>query len=530
MDGEKRMKRRTTDQLLILGMALTTDRRAMERRVRGVFARKRSAKATLALSLALVLALVAGGFTTACRPEETQEASYSPIPTEAPQTQTADANPLGETESLAHAAEITRARVLRIRDAELENNGAFPAPRLGNCDYTERGNWSAQKKAGEETAKAAFLAIANRVFYANYTPSDLTATYYRDNTGVRADVWRLDSTDGALNGALDAETLQFISAQCRTIPHQQQHASIVAAGKAYDSDAQRSLLDSSSAITRISAALGVTVDATDYNSYQTSYHLTYGWGVCEDVQFLLDNGKFCTILLFGDERLTPYAVAVYPDADCLLERVYWRADLQWTKSAVKLKDPIDFRIGEPEKGDLSRERAIADYRSLTVITGCGEGTKEPAATFYRDYSGARESYWHLQGDEFTMDIAAKTGHVFNLVAPQGDLQSMDLPAVSFADTTQRSYEEQSRRILEALLGGGVVSSANFESISDGANCTVSCGTSDGALYSVFFADRALCTIDYYIPLNEGEIGLYRNWRADYLFVNIETGEVFLAQS
>jgi hypothetical protein len=108
------MKRRTTDQLLILGMALTTDRRAMERRVRGVFARKRSAKATLALSLALVLALAAGGFTTACRPEEAQRTSYSPIPTEAPQTQTADASPLGETESLAHAAEITRARVLRI--------------------------------------------------------------------------------------------------------------------------------------------------------------------------------------------------------------------------------------------------------------------------------------------------------------------------------------------------------------------------------------------------------------------------------
>ena len=43
------MKRFTTDHILMLGMALTSDHRAMERRVRGVFARKKSAKATLLL-------------------------------------------------------------------------------------------------------------------------------------------------------------------------------------------------------------------------------------------------------------------------------------------------------------------------------------------------------------------------------------------------------------------------------------------------------------------------------------------------
>jgi len=63
------MKTRSTDQLLTLGMALTTDRRTMERRVRGVFARKKSAKGIVALSLVLVLALGFGAFTTACQPE-----------------------------------------------------------------------------------------------------------------------------------------------------------------------------------------------------------------------------------------------------------------------------------------------------------------------------------------------------------------------------------------------------------------------------------------------------------------------------
>ena len=65
------MKTRTTGQLLTLGMALTTDRRTMERRVRGVFARKKSAKGIVALSLVLALALGFGAFTTACQPEAT---------------------------------------------------------------------------------------------------------------------------------------------------------------------------------------------------------------------------------------------------------------------------------------------------------------------------------------------------------------------------------------------------------------------------------------------------------------------------
>ena len=62
------MKQKSTDQLLTLGMALTTDRRAMERRVRGVFARKRSARGVLALSTVLALALGFAAFTTACQP------------------------------------------------------------------------------------------------------------------------------------------------------------------------------------------------------------------------------------------------------------------------------------------------------------------------------------------------------------------------------------------------------------------------------------------------------------------------------
>ncbi len=62
-------------------MALTTDKRTMERRVRGVFARKRSAKGALALSAVLALALGFAAFTTACQPGRNAQ-SLTPIPVE----------------------------------------------------------------------------------------------------------------------------------------------------------------------------------------------------------------------------------------------------------------------------------------------------------------------------------------------------------------------------------------------------------------------------------------------------------------
>ena len=74
------MKSRSTDQLLTLGMALTTDKKTMERRVRGVFARKKSAKSALALSALLALALGFAAFTTACQPGKS--ALLTPIPVE----------------------------------------------------------------------------------------------------------------------------------------------------------------------------------------------------------------------------------------------------------------------------------------------------------------------------------------------------------------------------------------------------------------------------------------------------------------
>ncbi len=58
----------STQELLSLGMALQADRKTMEQRIRGIFSRTKSTRAASAAAMALVLALTAACFTTACRP------------------------------------------------------------------------------------------------------------------------------------------------------------------------------------------------------------------------------------------------------------------------------------------------------------------------------------------------------------------------------------------------------------------------------------------------------------------------------
>ena len=60
--------KKTTQELIGLGMALHGDRDTMETRIRGIFSRQRSARVASVAAMALVLALVFACFTTACQP------------------------------------------------------------------------------------------------------------------------------------------------------------------------------------------------------------------------------------------------------------------------------------------------------------------------------------------------------------------------------------------------------------------------------------------------------------------------------
>ena len=121
------MKNRTTDQLLTLGMALTTDKRAMERRVRGVFARKTSAKGVVALSLVLALALGFAAFTTACQPGKSMQ-TLTPIPVEQETSGAPQSEPVASTkdEPDSNAVPMQRKTEQLLLDSMVESELQYP--------------------------------------------------------------------------------------------------------------------------------------------------------------------------------------------------------------------------------------------------------------------------------------------------------------------------------------------------------------------------------------------------------------------
>ena len=78
------MKRKTTRDLLSLGMALYADRSTMEQRIHGIFS-KRSSKAATAFAVLIAVFLTVGCFTTACRPVTAERAAQLPSVTPEPE-------------------------------------------------------------------------------------------------------------------------------------------------------------------------------------------------------------------------------------------------------------------------------------------------------------------------------------------------------------------------------------------------------------------------------------------------------------
>jgi hypothetical protein len=119
------MRRLSTDDFLTLGMALTADKAAMEQRVRGVFARKSSARTAKILAFTLCIALGVGCFTTACRPAETATAQPSSIPLET-EEQAASAETTDITSSMQKNEREDISFLSGLTEAE-QLSGPFPA-------------------------------------------------------------------------------------------------------------------------------------------------------------------------------------------------------------------------------------------------------------------------------------------------------------------------------------------------------------------------------------------------------------------
>lgn len=71
--------KKSTQELIGLGMALRTDKETMETRIRGIFSRKKSARSASIAAIVLVCALVIACFTTACHPVTAETAPVQTV-------------------------------------------------------------------------------------------------------------------------------------------------------------------------------------------------------------------------------------------------------------------------------------------------------------------------------------------------------------------------------------------------------------------------------------------------------------------
>ena len=566
--------RMNTDHLLTLGMALTTDKRAMERRVRGVFARRSSTKGVIVLSLILALSLGFAAFTTACQPGQTTVSNSNAAATggnalasggnvvassgnalvSGGDAMASGGNALASSGDLSGEGTFTKADAMQRLSRQLGIARGLVVPRAESIVVADRGTWEIQANPDAAQSRAAaeqFLGLANEIFNKSYTPDDLKTIYYVDQTGFRSDVWRFDSTDGVLSGALDGKTLDFLSADCLNEPADALHPSLKSGDK----------LDASVVTERIAGILGGMVYSIDWRSGYSTHGATNGWMVKREVFFPLGDGRYCGVSVFGDADLTPTTVCVYPDEDCGNESVFWRADLEWVEGAAQLLYPQDFRKGTPGADDMTQAQAIDFYYKLISLAGRtdlgkNEQPEEPSATFYLDYSGARENYWHIEDGVISFDLTSKTEHMLNL-SGNGNLgKQLGLTGIPYENMGGEEYIKATNQLFAGLFGKDAVQLMAVNAVYDDHYCTIDPFMADGSSYEVMYQDGLiveatfLCSSDpnrwTSVPdwlekwaktdaktgvikvqgIESGKDRYVPNWLADWIYVNNETGEIF----
>ena len=538
-----------TDKILTLGMALVNDKRSMERRVRGVFARKRSTKGALVLSLVLAFSLGFAAFTTACQPGQAvtsdsnaQFASGGNAVATSGNALVSGGNALASGGNAVATsgnatdpnAELTKEEAMKRLSTTLRSARRMIIPHIEQIVFTERGEWERQKEyndAERVAAAEAFLKIANAIFSTSYTPDELTAFYYVDQSGHRPDIWRFDSNDGTLAGAVNAETLAFLSADCINEPADALHESLLS-GRTDGSEIDSHDLDLSALTGRIATLFGGTVQDLDGRGGYSAKNATAGWMIKKGVQFALGDGRYCAINAYADQNLTPTTVCIYPDEDCANENVFWRADLEEVEGVATLLHPQDFRKGEPGPDDKKVEEAYDFFYTLFDAAGfsglkTGEKPPEPNATFYVDHSGARENYWHIEGNGVSFDLTSKTGRMLNLKANSLLGNQMGLMEISFDQMGGQAYEDATRNLIAALFGDKAITSVSVNAVYDDHYCTMDPIMADGTQYEIMYQDGLIVEATSFVRTDPGYWAEIPAWLTDYAAINPETGRVYI---
>ena len=414
----------------------------------------------------------------------------------------------------------------------LDEARKFPVPRMENVVFTERGRWKVQANTDDSqlaVAKNRFLEIANLLFMKSYTEDDMLSTYYVDQSGFRSDVWRFDSKDGVLSGALNAKTLTFLSADCMNVPGDALHSSLTGNARDDVNLDDWDSLDSSSALNRIAETLSGSVRNVKSVGGSGREKATAGWMIQPELQFQLGDGRYCSVRLYADEALTPTTVCVYPDVDCAEEGVFWRADIEQNPNVVQLLSQEDFREGNPAQGDMTREKAIAFFDQVIETAGSeqvatGETPPEPATTFFVDFSGTRENYWRIEGSGIVLELTSKTGRLITL-SSNGSLGSnLGLSDLAKDERDDEAFIDASRTLFSGLFGKDSVESVSVCHIDGYSDYTMDLYMTDGTLHEIAYHNGMIISDSVYYMLNPSKWSSVPSWLNKWTTVNQITGK------
>lgn len=467
---------------------------------------------------------------------------------------TAPQNPIVETDSVMQVPVEALNTPVPTTEAEVppqEDGEAFEfslhkerrkhvAPLVGNIVREEHGDWSidtAASAADAQKAIAAALPICNALFGQSFTAEQLQAVYYKDNTGNRANVWRISSEDDALVAAMNADTLTFISADCMVVPYETTYNSAEEQNAVQDVSMGAEVRDSADVIKRLTDILGgKAVEVSSRAGTIASNRAdSTGFNMVTTIAVQLADGGYYLANFYGDALHTLDSVGVCPDLPCMKEHVYWRADLEMAEDVIVQVKPQDFQKGEPSSADMTEQQVYDFYYKLVLATNATDGAaptpmQEPNLTFFVDHSGVRENYWHVEGNVsgayLIFNIAADTGHIFDLWSDQALGFSMGLMEIPYAQMGNDVYIEATRKLFAMLFGKDSVKDVMLNAVYDGHYCTVDSIMRDGTAYEVKYLDGRIIGITFYSAQEESGWGTNPDWEADWLYINTETGETF----
>ena len=392
-------------------------------------------------------------------------------------------------------------------------------PRISNTVPYEVKSWKEGDKVADSLAVEAITRageIYETLLHRTLDLSAISVTRYVDEKGYRPNILRLTDEKNDFVCVLLEKDLSLLVADNGQI-------------------AASAWMDAKKDSAAVAEYLGTQI--TSKSDREGGSRDRYGNVIEWDAEFELGDGRWITLAY---NRNTLNGIQVHEDERCMEESVCFLADITMNPSIVHLVSEACFTRGDLNdiaEGDMTPAEVEAMYsRFLTAALGKrfdpNDSTKEIGyqlvpgqLVYYRDESGIRENYYHIQ-DTFTiMDIAAKSGYIVRADCSKLYNQqdpALDLRGIDYEHMGGEEYIAYVRNIAEQTWGKENVKDVDVNAVYDGNYCTIDPYMTDGRWYEFFFEGGMLTEIQHFATERSGVCG----WAADSLYVNTVTGEEF----